>query len=438
MKKHPLAIRWLHWVNFPLLTLMIWSGLLIYWANRAYRIGWGEVTLFEFFPAWFNQALNLPQRLAEGMALHFFFMWLFAINGVVYFLYLLISGEWRVLAPEPASIKQAWLVVLHDLHLRKELPPQGKYNAAQRIVYSLVVLMGGASLVTGLAIYKPAQLAWLATALGGYQAARFQHFWLMIFFVLFFAMHVAQVIIAGWSNFRSMVTGHEAGQTVRDRRAFLVFGGSALTALGGYLWLEKQPDDAGAKWPYRRALEFNEKVASAYFDPKRQAREFPLSAVEPEPRVNGDIGMGGEWKLTVGGRQISLEDVKSLPKVEQITELNCIEGWTNVVRWGGVRFSDFTQKFAPEMANARFVGMRTPDEEYYVGLDMASALHPQTLLAFEQNGEPLTQGHGAPLRLVIPVKYGIKNIKWIGAIEYSDQRPDDYWAEEGYDWYAGL
>ena len=82
--------------------------------------------------------------------------------------------------------------------------------------------------------------------------------------------------------------------------------------------------------------------------------------------------------------------------------------------------------------------MSTPDEEYFVGLDMKSALHPQTLLAYEQNGQPLLPEHGAPLRLVIPVKYGIKNIKRIGQIRFTDKRPEDYWANFGYDWFAGL
>ena len=85
-----------------------------------------------------------------------------------------------------------------------------------------------------------------------------------------------------------------------------------------------------------------------------------------------------------------------------------------------------------------YVRLETPDGRYYVGLDAASALHPQTLLCYAMNGTPLSPGHGAPLRLVIPVKYGIKNIKRIGSIEFTDSRPDDYWAERGYDWYAGL
>ncbi|MGI8960918.1 MAG: cytochrome b/b6 domain-containing protein [Bryobacteraceae bacterium] len=208
-EKHPLAIRWFHWVSFPLLFLMIWSGLMIYWANRVYRVGWGDTTLVHFFPDWFFHLLNLPQRLAEGMALHFFFMWFFTVNGVVYVLYLLLSGEWRTLLPDRNSLRDAMLVTLHDLHLRRGCPPQSKYNGAQRIAYTGVVLMGAASLVTGLAIYKPTQLAWLTSLLGGYDRARWEHFWLMIGFVMFFAVHVIQVIKAGWNNFRSMVAGYE-------------------------------------------------------------------------------------------------------------------------------------------------------------------------------------------------------------------------------------
>ena len=87
---------------------------------------------------------------------------------------------------------------------------------------------------------------------------------------------------------------------------------------------------------------------------------------------------------------------------------------------------------------AQYVAMETPDGEYYVGIEMASALHPQTLLCYEMNGKPLEEKHGAPLRLVTPVKYGIKNIKRIGSIAYVDAQPKDYWANEGYDYYAGL
>jgi thiosulfate reductase cytochrome b subunit len=208
-KKHPRAIRWFHWINVPILTMMIYSGMMIYWANDVYRIGWGNFTLFHFFPGWFYDALNLPFRLAEGMAWHFLFMWIFAINGFLYVSYTIWSGEWRHLVPNRKSFREAIQVVLHDLHLSKAEPPRRKFNGAQQFAYTSVICMGAGSLLTGLAIYKPVQFAWLTTLLGGYEWARWLHFWLTIGYVLFFLIHIAQVIRAGWNNFRAMVTGYE-------------------------------------------------------------------------------------------------------------------------------------------------------------------------------------------------------------------------------------
>ena len=209
IKKHPLAIRWFHWINFPILGVMIWSGLLIYWANDVYRLGWGNTTILKFFPDSFNKALNIPFRLAEGMSLHFVFMWLFALNGLLYVLFLLFSKEYKLIFPNRRSFKESWQVLLHDLHLKKGLPTQKKYNAAQRMAYTGVIVMGLGSLLTGLAIYKPVQLYWLCAMLGGYEWARAEHFILTILFVLFFLVHIIQVILAGWNNFRGMVTGFE-------------------------------------------------------------------------------------------------------------------------------------------------------------------------------------------------------------------------------------
>ena len=220
VKKHPLAIRWFHWLNFPILGLMIWSGLLIYWANDVYKIGFGNTTLLKFFPNSFYNALHVPFRLAEGMAYHFVFMWLFFLNGIAYVLYTFISGEWKYLLPEKKSFKEAWQVLLHDLHIRKTAPSiTGKYNAAQRIAYSAIIVMGIGSILTGLAIYKPVQLGWLCALFGGYKMARIIHFALTIGYVLFFLIHIIQVIIAGWNNFQAMVTGFEVVKKEEDQPA---------------------------------------------------------------------------------------------------------------------------------------------------------------------------------------------------------------------------
>lgn len=221
-RKHPLALQWMHWVNFPVLFVMIWSGILIYWndtdnayqhAHRVYRVGLGKWTLFRFFPEWFYQRFHVPYHVTTGLSYHFFFMWIFALNGAAWVLYTALSGEWRLILPQRRSLQDAVHVTLVDLHLRKGLPPQTKYNGAQRIAYTSCALMGAGMLLTGLAIYKPTQLHVLTQCMGGYEMARWLHFWTTMGFLGFFAVHIMQVLLAGWNNFRAMVSGYEVQRT---------------------------------------------------------------------------------------------------------------------------------------------------------------------------------------------------------------------------------
>jgi len=145
--------------------------------------------------------------------MHFFFMWLFVVNGILYVAYTLLSGEWRLLVPRsPQTFRDALYVALYDLHVRKEQPPQQKYNAAQQVSYTAIIVMGIGSVLSGFAIYKPAQLSWLAALFGGYPGARLIHFLLTVGYCLFFVVHIVQVVLAGWNNFRSMVIGYELVQ----------------------------------------------------------------------------------------------------------------------------------------------------------------------------------------------------------------------------------
>ncbi len=208
VKKHPRAVRWMHWVNFPLLSVMVWSGLLIYWAYDPYRLGWGETTLVSFFSDGFYDALGVPRKLALGMAYHFAFAWAFALNGIAYVVYTTLSGEWRYVVPRPREWRDALYVTLHDLRLRRDKPAQGRYNAAQKFAYTGAIGLGAGLLTTGLAIYKPTQLHLLTSLLGGYQAARMEHFILTGLVLAFFVVHLAQVVRAGWANFAGMVTGY--------------------------------------------------------------------------------------------------------------------------------------------------------------------------------------------------------------------------------------
>ena len=207
--KHSLAVRIFHWLNFILLGIMIWSGLLIYWANDIYRFSFFGHELFHFFPEWFYNLLNIPFRLAEGMAWHFNFMWLFTLNGLIYVIWILISGEWKEIFPNKNSFRDAIFVVLHDLRIRKTKPAQKKYNAAQRLAYTGVIMMAILTILSGIAIYKPIQVQWLANSFGGYAWARWWHFTFTMLFFVFFVIHVVQVIFAGWNNFRAMVAGFE-------------------------------------------------------------------------------------------------------------------------------------------------------------------------------------------------------------------------------------
>ena len=217
-RKHPLAIRWMHWINFPVLFIMILSGIRIYWnttdnaklhPHAVYRIGLGSFTLLQIFPESVWEALHIEWHVTQGIGDHFVWMWVFAANGIAYVLYLAFSGEWRFLLPNRGSLREALQVLLVMFRLRKALPAQKKYNAAQRLAYTAVIGMGAGSLATGLAIYKPTQLHYLTTLLGGYEWARWEHFWLTAAFLLFFLVHVVQVAFAGWNNFRSMVAGFE-------------------------------------------------------------------------------------------------------------------------------------------------------------------------------------------------------------------------------------
>jgi len=246
VKKHPLAIRWQHWINFPVLFVMIWSGMLILWANPVYptekyalkvpdRVSlykWGAALVYSDTP----NADNYPVpedhrydittgfRLAEGMNWHFTFAWIFTLNGLAYILFLTFSGEWRYLLPKRESFVEAFKVVLHDLKLYRKPLPVGKFNHAQRIAYTGVIALGAGMVVTGLAIYKPAQLSWLIALLGGYQTARLEHFLITMLLLSFFFVHVTQVMLAGWSNFRAMITGSEVDRTgklseaIRERK----------------------------------------------------------------------------------------------------------------------------------------------------------------------------------------------------------------------------
>lgn len=243
------------------------------------------------------------------------------------------------------------------------------------------------------------------------------------------------------------------------RRNFISFG--AFFALGGgaiagWKWLLDAPEETagitgGTRAPLRRALNKTELFFRNFFSNKHLVKTYPKEKAAKTPRINSLIGIEDDenfnvnnWKLTIKlkdqkNQYITIEEIKALPKTEIIFDFKCVEGWDEIQHWAGVRLIDFLTHFKlEEQAKKQYMGLETPNGAYYVGLERDSILHPQTILAYEMNGKPISIDHGAPLRLIIPVKYGIKNLKRIGTMSFSDHRPKDYWAEQGYDYYSGL
>jgi thiosulfate reductase cytochrome b subunit len=215
-ERHSTAIRWMHWLNFPLLFLMIVSGLMIYWGDsipshgnlhHVYRIGFGSFTLIRLFPDGFYRIFRIAHRFHQGIGFHSIGMWLFTANGLLYVLFLAISGQWHHILPDRPSLAQLRSTLGTELTGRHAPHSGKKYSPAQRLAYTLVLLMGAGSVITGIAIWKPTSLHLITTLCGGYQTARWLHFWLTLGFCLFFLVHVAQVFRAGWNNLRAMISG---------------------------------------------------------------------------------------------------------------------------------------------------------------------------------------------------------------------------------------
>jgi DMSO/TMAO reductase YedYZ molybdopterin-dependent catalytic subunit len=251
------------------------------------------------------------------------------------------------------------------------------------------------------------------------------------------------------------------------RRDVLLFGAGALAALAGAgfllpqntlgrLGIRGKMKSPGKEWFLNQALRIDDGVAEALYSGNRMVPTYNKSQItDLKINYNGatpDPGYISGWNLTLdglaSGSTISL-DIRNLMTRfsihEQITRLVCVEGWSAIAWWAGLRFDDLLRTYPP-MSQARWASVESsvnldasgnPDP-YFVSLDLATACHPQTLLATHFNGQPLTVEHGAPLRLLVPVKLGLKNVKAITKIAYSAEEPKDYWGERGYSRYDGI
>jgi DMSO/TMAO reductase YedYZ molybdopterin-dependent catalytic subunit len=192
----------------------------------------------------------------------------------------------------------------------------------------------------------------------------------------------------------------------------------------------------------------NQTVETWLFNPQKPVPEFSLSDIEPEKLIvntfrNTPVIDAQEYRLVIDGEvnnplSLSLEEVYSLPLTSMIIRHVCVEGWAAIVQWGGVKMRELVALAQPK-SNVQYAYFYSADG-YYESWDIASTLHPQTLLAYQKNGEPLPVENGAPLRLASPVKLGYKQSKWVTRISLVSQltRRRGYWEDQGYEWFAGL
>jgi DMSO/TMAO reductase YedYZ molybdopterin-dependent catalytic subunit len=229
------------------------------------------------------------------------------------------------------------------------------------------------------------------------------------------------------------------------RRLFL---GRALS-LGGLALLSgcSVSNDKSVSAFLKGVSRFNDRVQAGLFDPNRLAPTYPASmitrpfpfnafyAVSRAPSVDAD-----GYRLEVGGMVAdkhawSLPELRALPQEEQITRHICVEGWSAIGRWGGVRFATFLQRIGAD-TTAKFIGFKCADD-YYTSIDMATALHPQTLLTLSYDGQTLPRPYGFPMKLRMPTKLGYKNPKHISALFVTNTNPGGYWEDFGYNWFGG-
>ncbi len=200
--EHPLVIRICHWLNAVALIVLVMSGLRIF---RAFPSFGAKVPRHDLLDI--PKALTLGGWLGGALQWHFTFMWIYVPTGVVYVGYQLFSGRYRQVLFLPKDMRGVWPMIRHYFLFGPKPPAREPYNALQKLAYTSVVGLGVLSVLSGMAIYNPVQFSFLANLMGGFQWARLVHFLVMVAVVGFLAGHLIMVILHGWKNFLSMVSG---------------------------------------------------------------------------------------------------------------------------------------------------------------------------------------------------------------------------------------
>ncbi len=462
----PFWLRAAHVFNLLFLSLLVRSGLEIlsahpkfYWhddcapgsewlsfskRHKPAGVLWTASDEETSWSSW----IALPGHANLGLGRHWHFLadagWL--VTGFVYVVALFVTPEWHRLIPTSWQIvPAAWHTLLRYATLHVVETP-GAYNALEQLSYfGVVFLLAPLSTATGIAM-SPA----IAARFPGYlrifhgrQSARSIHFLSLCAFVLFFVVHVTMVTLHG---LRSQLALIVLGQTQQpDLNRALVVG---LFGLGVIVAIHVVATQRSLRHPRRvqRAIEaVMDPLRRRLFGRSTSAQAYSPSAISPFFWVNGRppveddyLAMAqrqfADYSLEVGGLvetplRVTLFDLRAMPKQVQITKHCCIQGWSGVAEWGGVSLRHIVGLCRP-LPQARYILFRAYDDKatsephghgpghFYGTIRMALANDPQTMLAYEMNGEPLSLLHGAPLRLRVETQLGFTMVKYIRAIEF--------------------
>jgi methionine sulfoxide reductase catalytic subunit len=447
-----------HFFNLIFITFLMRSGLQIlsdhprlYWnddctpGSHWLRCTKKEIPCSGYYTSMeecvqFPSCLALPggkHLLGLGRNIHFFCASLWVLNGFTYIALLFLTGQWPRLIPTSWEILPKAIETFFA-YLTFHIPPLNEYkpyDPLQQISYAAIVfLVAPLQIATGLAM-SPAlssRFPWYHRLFGGHQGARSLHFLLFCMFVLFMLIHISMVALVRFPlNIAHMVLGSDSHQGLAIVIAaigigvvvFLHFFITKICFLNPRL---VQKVTCGIVTPLSRLL----------FSTLRSRQTYPRQAASPYFWCNGPFCKNLEWellerkqftdwKLKVNGRvemplELSLHDLKSMPKSVQCTKHRCIQGWSGIAEWGGVQVAELLKRCHP-LPEAQYlvtVSFQTDENgiPYYEAIELDAAHDTQTILAYEMNGEPLSLEHGAPLRLRIETKLGYKMTKWIRSV----------------------
>ncbi len=471
----PAWLRVTHYVNFLFIILLIRSGLQIlmdhprlYWnvhctpGTEWLRLTPIEVPTDRVWTAkedarYLSPWIGLPgDRHTIGMARHWHFLSVlfWVVNGFIYVGLLFGTGQWRRLVPTSWQIvPDAWAYFVHyaTFHLPPEPDAFSHYNPLQQMGYfGVVFVLAPLAIVTGFSM-SPAftnRFKWYPQLPGNRQIGRSIHFLIMCVFVAFVVIHVTLVLLTGFAkNMNGIVLGRH------DRNWTGIFLG--LLGIGLVVVLNALAN--WMAWKRPRTIQHLAKaivspVMGFFLNSPEPQAEFLREEISPFFWVNGKLPTCDEWKgfasngfkdyrLKVFGAvenpvELSLIDLRALGEKTQITLHHCIQGWSGIAEWGGLPLAELVKLVQPKPGVRAVViysfGEGAGGGQFYDSLSLKNAMHPQTLLAYEMNSEPLNDLHGAPLRLRVENQLGFKMVKWIQSVEFVESVHAVYQGEGGY------